>query len=169
MKKVLNWIVGPLLFIVGLFVGCFARQPKINKLKKQITVLQKQLTTLQDRMMGYQEKFDNLLVQYKGIKVLQLKKKAECEGKLKDNLVLQYGMKEYLTLLLDTVKEKRKFTDEEFVFYKAFDDVIEGKEVNKKDFIRIKEYVLSKHKSEIEALNPCNCMVEFQKISEYQN
>jgi len=168
MKKILSWIWIPFAAIAGFFLGFFVRQPKINKLKKQVLSLQKQLNSLQTKMIGYQESFDDLYIQYKGLKVLQLKKKAEYEGKLKDNLVLQYGMKAYLELLLDTVKKSRKLTDEEFAFYRAFDDVIEGKQVGKNSFSKIKEYVLSQYKHDINALKPCDCELIWQSIREYK-
>ena len=135
--------------------------------------LQKQLGNLQSKIIGYQNSFDSLYiqykVQYKGLKLLQLKKKAEYEGKLKDNLVLQYGMKAYLEMLLDTVKKSRKLTSEEFAFYRAFDDVIEGKQVGTNAFLKIKEYVLSKYKREVSTLTPCDCSAEFQQLQEYQS
>lgn len=169
MKKILSWIWIPFAAIAGFFIGFFVRQPKINKLKKQVLSLQKQLGNLQSKMIGYQESFDDLFIQYKGLKVLQLKKKAEYEGKLKDNLILQYGMKAYLEMLLDTVKNSRKLTSDEFTFYRAFDDVIEGKQVGTSAFSKIKDYVASKYKREINALTPCDCSFEFQKLQEYHN
>ena len=56
-------------------------------------------------MIGYQTSFDNLLLQYKGLKVMQLKKKAEMKGMLEENIVLHYGMKAYMNLLLNRVKK----------------------------------------------------------------
>lgn len=169
MKKILNWVTGGFLVVGGFFIGVLVRQPRINKLKKQIKILQKQLAALQDKMIGYQEAFDALLIQYKGLKVLQLKKRAECEGKLKDNLILQYGMKDYLTLLFDIVKNGRKLSKEEIVFFESFENVIEGKEISEKTFMKIKEFVITRHKNEIAALEHCNCSLEFQRIQEYRD
>ena len=169
MKKILSWIWIPIAALTVFFIGFFVRQPKINKLKSQVISLQKQLGNLQNKMIGYQDSFDNLYIQYKGLKVLELKKKAEYEGKLKDNLILQYGIKAYLEMLLDTVKKSRKLTSEEFAFYRAFDDVIEGKQVGTNAFLKIKEYVLSKYKREVNALTPCDCSIEFQKLQEYRS
>lgn len=168
MKKILRWIWIPFAALAGFFLGFFIRQPKINKLKKQVSTLQNQLTTLQNKIIGYQESFDSLFVQYKGLKVLQLKKKAEYEGKLKDNLVLQYGMKDYLTMLLDTVKTERKLTSDELSFYKAFDDVIEGKKIGASTLSKIKTYVLEHHKHEINALKQCDCSDAFQRIQSFK-
>lgn len=167
MKKFLKIIIVPLVAIASFFTGFFVRQPKINKLRKQIEIMQKQLDFIQNRMSEYQKNYDNLLIQYKGLKVLQLKKKAEYEGKLKDNLVLQYGMKDYLNLLFDVVKKDRKLTDEENIFYKSFDNVIEGKKVGKIAFENIKEYVMKKHKREINELKICDCTKEYKKLEIY--
>ena len=168
MKKILSWIWIPLAAIFGFFAGFFVRQPKINRLKKQIETLQKNLVAIQSKMENYQNSFDNLLIHYKGLKVLQLKQKAEYENKLKDNLILQYGIKDFLALLLDTVKNERKLNSEELAFYKAFDDVIEGKQVDKTTFSTIKTYVINNHKREINALKPCDCNIEFEMIQNYK-
>lgn len=169
MKKLLNWIWIPLAAIGGLFAGMMIRQPKINKLKKQVLSLQKQLSNLQDRMVGYQESFDNLLLQYKGLKVLQLKKRAEMKGKLEENLVLQYGMKAYLSLLLEKIKNGKKMEKDELSFYKAFDDVIEGKSLSSNQLSVVKDYVMSKYRGQINSLVVCDCSNEFKKIEEYNN
>lgn len=168
MKKILYWIWIPLATFFGVFVGFFIRQPKVNKLKKQIEALQKNLTSIQSMLESYQNAFDDLFIRYKGLKVLQLKQKAEYENKLKDNLILQYGMKDYLTLLFDTVKNSRKLELDEITFYKTFDNVIEGKQIDKKMFSKIKTYVMDNHKREINSLKQCDCEVEFEMIEKYK-
>ncbi len=167
MKKVIGWLLLPLTLLIGFFTGFLVRQPKINKLKKQIETLQKQLSSLQDKMVGYQTSFDNLLLQYKGLKVMQLKKKAEMKGMLEENLVLQYGMKAYLNLLLNRVKNNKKLDEEELAFYKSFDNVIEGKKVSKNEFKTIKSYVISRYRTEIQSLANCDCSLEFKMLEEY--
>lgn len=168
MKKVIGWLLLPLTLLVGFFTGFLVRQPKINKLKKQIETLQKQLSTLQDKMIGYQTSFDNLLLQYKGLKVMQLKKKAEMKVMLEENLVLQYGMKAYINLLLDRVKNGKKLEDSELAFYKSFDNVIEGKKIGHSDLETIKKYVLTKYRGQISSLVACDCSAEFKKLEDYK-
>ena len=167
MNKVFKWLLLPFTLIAGVFAGIMIRQPKINKLKKAVSTLQKQLATLQDKMIGYQKSFDNLLLQYKGLKVMQLKKKADMKGKIEENLILQYGMKAYINLLLDGVKNGKKLENNELLFYKSFDNVIEGKKIWQKDLENIKSFVVSKYRGKIQSLMPCECSAEFKKLEEY--
>lgn len=167
MKKVIEWLLLTLILLIVFFTGFLVRQPKINKLKKQIETLQKQLSSLQDKMVGYQTSFDNLLLQYKGLKVIQLKKKAEMKGLLEENLVLQYGMKAYLNLLLNRVKNDKKLDKEELAFYNAFDSVIEGKKVSTNEFKTVKSYVISRYHTEIQSLTNCDFSLEFKMLEEY--
>ena len=158
-----------LTLICSFLVGFFVRQPSVNKLKKQVKIMQKEIENLQSAMKGYQDVYSDMYVQYKKLKVIQIKQKAEIEGKLKDNLILQYGLKDYLTLLFDVVKKERKLSRIENIFYKSFDSVIEGKKVGKKEFENIKEYVLEKHKKEINSLKICDCTEEYEKLEKYKN
>ena len=168
MKDILKKVLMILALIASFFAGFFVRQPSINKLKKQVKIMQKEMANLQNAMKGYQDVYSDLYVQYKKIKVIQIKQKAEMEGKLKDNLILQYGMKDYLNLLFDVVKKERKLSEKENVFYKSFDNVIEGKKVSNKAFENIKEYVLETHKKEINNLKICDCSKEYEKLEQYK-
>ena len=100
-------------------------------------------------MVGNQTSFNNLLLQHKGLKVRQLKKKAEMKCMLEENLVLQYDMKAYLNLLLNRVKNNKKLDEEKLAFYKAFDNVIEGEKVSTNELKTIKSYVISRYRIEI--------------------
>ena len=168
MNKIIKWLGYGLIGAGGIVTGLLARQPKINKLTKQVKTLQQQLSTLQEKMHAYQDSFDNLLIKYKGLKILQLKKKAEYHDKLKDNLMLQYGIKDYIIILFESSKNQRKLTNLEKVFYKSFDDVIEGKELGESTFANIKKYVLNNHENEITALKPCDYTYELQLIQDYK-
>ncbi len=156
MKKGFKIIFFPLIAIGGFFGGFLIRQPGINKLRKQAQLLQSDNEKLQNCLKRHQDSFDNLYLQYKGLKVLELKNKAEYKGKLKNNLVLQYGIKDYLELLFDITKNERKLTNEECIFYKSFDGVIEGKKISDRNFEKIKEYVMSNHGKEINELKKCH-------------
>ena len=170
MKKGEGWliaVIGVVSGFIGYGIGKLTDQKKINALREQIAVLQDGLSSLQYQMMDYQRQFDNLYLQYKGLKLLQLHKKAEYEGALRSNLVLQYGMKDYLSLLIDAITGQKKLTKEETNFLKAFDDVIEGKRVTAGTFSQIKDHITSKYNREIKLLIQCDCTPEFRRIYEY--
>ena len=155
MKKIIKILLFPLIALGGFFAGFLVRQPGINKLRKQAQLLQNDNEKLQNCLKKHQDSFDDLYLQYKGLKVLELKNKAEYKDKLKNNLVLQYGIKDYLELLYDVTKKERKLTNEECIFYNSFDGVIEGKNIGNRNFEKIKEYVMNNHEKEINELKKC--------------
>lgn len=156
MKKLMSYIVVALALLAGFFVGFFVRQPKINKLKAQIKHLQSEIIKLQALRDKQNETINRLLFDYKSLKVFSFSKRSKAKENIKEELALQYGAKEYLQLLLDRANTKRNFTNEEKVFYNAFDGVIDGKKVSDKDLERIKAYIFNKYRKEIEKLIPCD-------------
>jgi hypothetical protein len=99
MKKFVFWILGCLLTIGTFLLGFLIRQPKINKLKKQVVILQKDNNILLDLCQSKQAEFRELLVQHKALKALNFRKKTASKEKLKENLILQYALRNYLELL----------------------------------------------------------------------
>ena len=75
MKKILNWILWPLIAILSFLIGLFARQPAINKLKKQVTLLQQDNEKLLNIIETNHQSFQELLVQHKALKAIQISKK----------------------------------------------------------------------------------------------
>ena len=101
-------------------------------------------------------------------KLIQLKKKAEYENHLKDNLVLQYGIKDYINLLFEKTNNSAEFRQNEIDYFYAFDNAIEGKEVSPNTFLKIKEYILDNHQKEVDSLRLCDCSEEFKKLEDYK-
>ena len=87
---------------------------------------------------------------------------------IKAELVLQYGAKEYLQLLLDRANTKHKFSNEEKVFFNAFDGAIEGEKVTDKELNKIKTYILNKYLKEIDKLIPCDYNEQIAEIEKFK-
>ena len=107
MKKAMYWIIGGLIGIGSFLLGFLIRQPQINKLKKQVELLQKDNSKLIGLIEARQAEYKELLVQHKALKALQHRKKAASKELLAENLVMQYAIREYLSLLLKRVKYER--------------------------------------------------------------
>lgn len=168
MKKLADWIIALIALLTGIVVGMLAMQPKINKLKKQVVSLQKNNAQLLARCDQLQTEFRELLVQHKALKALHFKKKADSKGRLQENLVMQYAIRDYLELLLKRVKTQQKFASNEKVFFKAFEGVIEGATLTGSDKAHVREYVLSHHKAEIDALRECDFAPTLQALNEWE-
>ena len=137
------------------FAGFFSRQPKINKLKKHIKYLQKEIKKLEELRDNQNKTINNLLIEYKALKVYSFAKRSKKKDSIKSELVFQYGTKDYLQLLLDQ-NNKRKLTKDEVAFFNAFDSVIEGRQVSIKNQKIIKAFIFKKHQKEIALLTPCD-------------
>lgn len=150
------------------FAGFFVRQPKINKLKKQITHLQKEIKRLEALREEQNNTINKLLINYKSLKLFGFAKRSKAKDNIKSELMIQYGTKEYLHLLLDRIKNNRELSKEEIVFINAFDDVIEGKKVSTKDFEKIKVYIFNKYRKEIKGLVPCDYSDLLLQVKNYK-
>ena len=166
MKKLADWIIGGLIFLTGFIAAVLVMQPKINKLKKQVATLQKNNSHLLDRCSQLQTEFRELLVQHKALKALHFKKKAESKGRMQENLMMQYAIRDYLELLIKRVKHQEKFDNDEKLFFKAFEGVIDGAALSASEKVRVKEYVTAHHKADIEALKECDFALTLNELNE---
>ena len=169
MKRILSFFGIGMAVIAGFFVGFFVRQPKINKLKSQIEHLQKELKKLEILRDKQNDTIKRLLIDYKSLKIFDFVKRSKAKENIKAELALQYGTKEYLQLLLDRVKNNREFSNEEMIFFSAFDSVIEGKKISNKDIDKIKAYIFNKYRKEIKGLIPCDYNELVMEIKKYKN
>lgn len=155
MKKITYGIISFFLMLGGVLTGFLIRQPKINKLKKQVELLQqdnrKLIAMITDKQQNYQE----LLIQLKALKALQFRKKSEVKEQLTENLVMQYAIKAYLSLLLKNGRYGQKLDNDEIVFFKSFEKVIDGNNLSTSDKVKIRNYIMKHHGSEIKQLKEC--------------
>ena len=142
MKKALYWIVGGLIAVFSFLLGFLIRQPQINKLKKQVELLQKDNSKLIALIENKQNEFKELLVQHKALKALQHRKRVASKELLAENLVMQYAIREYLSLLLKRVKYEQELTKEEILFFDSFEKVIDGKKLSTADKVKIRDHAL---------------------------
>lgn len=168
MKKIGSIIAVALFGLACFFAGFFVRQPKINKLKAQIKHLQSEIIKLQALRDKQNGTISRLLLDYKSLKVFSFSKRSKMKDNIKAELVLQYGAKEYLQLLLDRANTKRKFSNEEKVFFNAFDGAIEGEKVTDKELNKIKTYILNKYRKEIDKLIPCDYNEQIAEIEKFK-
>ena len=155
MKNIRYWIWGALGSIALFFFGFLLRQPQINDLKKQIKRLQTDNEILQNLCTKQKNEFKELYVQYKAFKAFTLNKKIAKE-KVKENLIFQYALKDYIELLVKRVKYEKELTKREIQFFKSYEKVIDGKNITTSDKIKIRDYTLEKHSVNINLLKECD-------------
>jgi hypothetical protein len=150
-------IIAGLLAGAALFIaGFFARQPVINKLQNQVKELQKETERLNQLRDAQHRELGELLIKYKAMGALQFKKKSVEKENIKGLLIYQYGAKEYLGLLINSVKHGIEMPKEAIGFFNAFDKVIDGEKVSYSDRKKLKEYIFIKHRKDIDGLVECD-------------
>ncbi len=160
-------MIGVLSGLGGFVVGALSRQPEINNLKKQIKKLQKENKRLQTLMQNQSEQIRNLIVKYKALKVYQFSKRYESRSSIRGLLVYQYGLRDYLELLIRTAKSEREMSKEDVLFYNMFDKIIEGKSISNNEKEAIKEYVNHKHMWDIMRMKECNTSELYEEIQNF--
>ena len=105
----------------------------------------KLLKLIDENRQNYQE----LLIQHKALKALQFRKKAALKEQLTESLVMQYAIKEYLSLLLKSGKYNNELEKHEIIFFNAFEKFIDGKKISTSDKVKIRDYITEKYKNEI--------------------
>lgn len=166
MKKIICGIISFFLMVGGFLAGFLTQQPKINNLKKQVELLQKDSRKLEAMISDQQRKFQELRIQHKAFKALQFRKKSEIKEQMTENLVFQYAIKEYLTLLLKNGRDGQKLEKDEITFFESFEKIIDGKNISTSDKVKIRDYIMEHHGCEIKQLKEC----EYTEImAELQN
>lgn len=155
MKKLVYAIIAVLIAIGSFLTGFLIRQPKINKLKKQIEMLQQDNSKLLNLIEESGQKYQELLIQHKALKALQFRKKSALKEQITETLVMQYAIKEYLTLLLKSGKYNNELEKSEIIFFNAFEKFIDGKKISTSDKVKIRDYITEKYKTEIKHLKEC--------------
>ena len=156
MKHLKEIICGSILAVVSLFAGFMLRQPQVNKLKKQVKTLVADNGRLIRLNETIQNDFSELLLQVKAQRALSFGKKKVKES-LAENVVLQYSLSDYLTILLKYIRAGEKLSEDELRFLNAFEKVVNGDCLSTRDKKTIKDFTIGLHEKEIKQQVPCDC------------
>lgn len=155
MKKTVYGILSGLIAVASFLTGFLIRQPKISKLKKQVELLQKDNRKLIEMITDKQQNYQELLIQHKALKALQFRKKSAIKEQMTENLVMQYAIRAYLTLLLKSGRYDKKLEKDVILFFKSFEKVIDGKKLSTSDKVKIRDYIIEQYGQEIRQLKEC--------------
>ena len=162
-------VIGVLSGIVGLGIGfglgALSRQPEINALQKQVKKLQKKNHELKTLVKQQNDELAELILRYQSLKAWQLLQKRDLKTDIEGALVIQYGIHDYFSLMLDRLENGRDFHDEETAFYIAFSRKLDDKRLSEEQEERIRSYVLGKHAREIRAMSQCDVSLDIDLIN----
>lgn len=137
----------------GAIVGALLRQPEINRLKKQIEVLQAEMSKLQALLAEQNRQISELKTRYNVIKGYNFLLRKKFEGNIKGHIIHQYAFHEYVSLSKLKIKGA-DLDDKRQSFFKLYDRLITGENMQFKEFMSMKKYLMSKYQLQINQLIP---------------
>lgn len=164
--------VTPVLAVVvatagGFVLGALSRQPEINDLKGQVKRLKKQQEHLIQVLNLQNEEIEDLLARYHMLKTYQVLQRSEMKTQLRESLIFQYATVDYLNLMLSCIEANANPSEVEADFYCAFTKVLSDKDLSDEEMAAVKVYVISRHKSEIKSMVPCDTDTPLEAILRY--
>ena len=144
---------GVLLALVGsgsFIGGCLARQPEINRLHRQVKNLQNangKLRRMLDEQMMVVEVLEDEIRAYK---FFEFVKKRHVKKELKKNLVFQYAMTEYVSILIQRDRDRANRANvvvdvEKDKFFSIMEKYMDKQKVEKEDGEFVDQYIINKH------------------------
>lgn len=165
MKRLLYIFAAIGVAIASFLTGFLIRQPKMNKLKKQVETLQRDNHRLVTLCQTHKQKFQELLIQQKALKAFQFRKKATNKEQMAECLTMQYAIFEYVNVLMKRVKYNQELTKEEIRFFNAFEKAIDGKPLSASDKVIVTEFVKATHAVEIREMRECDYAEMMQELA----
>ena len=148
-----GWFMIPLIPILnlagGLIIGALARQPEINRLKKQVKKLQNEIKRLQGVIREQKRQIGELKIRYDALKAWNFIEKAKVSSSLSARLMQMYCMKDYMELSVLKVKEN-ELSEQQSIFFNLFDKIVNNyADITVEEFAELKKYIFSKYKKEM--------------------
>lgn len=137
----------------GAIVGGLARQPEINRLKKQVKLLQQEIGRLQRIVAEQNRQIQELTIRYKSLKAWQFSEKAQSKARTRGAVMHQYSFKEYVDLLCLQAKGS-PISEAERRFFNAYENLLSGSDSSVDEKIVIRDYIVQKYSYEIRNLIP---------------
>lgn len=139
----------------GAVIGYLARQPEINRLKKQIQLLQKENERLRSCIDAQNRTILEYKVRYNALKAWQFSEKRKVGSSARSRVMQQCCLMEYLEISITKVQGK-ELSEEMLVFYNIYELMLSGKEntLTVNEFRVLKNYIYCRYRSEIETLTP---------------
>lgn len=136
--------------IGGGTAGILARQPEINRLKKQVKKLQAEIVRLQGLIDKQDSQIRELTLRYKRLMFFQFIKKRKLRGEIREQLLMQYAYHDYMDLLMTSVRNKQNsMADEDKIFFNLFEKTINNESLDEGENAAIRKYIELKHEEDL--------------------
>jgi hypothetical protein len=137
----------------GAVVGALSRQPEIDRLKEQVRKLQFEIQRLQRIIAEQDRQIRELKIRYNALKAYHFVERVRQKSQMRGVLMFQYAFKEYMDLLVVQARENGYvLSEDEVLFYNAFDRLVNNTEIELEEKLLIREYIRSKYAYEIDNL-----------------
>lgn len=161
--------IGAVLGAAGGFIaGALARQPEINKLRKQVSILQKNAVQLQEIVEEQSREIKTMLDGYKALGFFKMKQKRKLRLAIEDELVCQYASCDYLELLLDTVSTGREMSEEELRFFNEYAKMLKDDIIDDRELEVLRPMMQQRHPMELKRLQECDMQPVLKELAGYE-
>jgi len=141
-------------------------KPSVEAFNKRISSLQAKRQTMEDEARLLGKEISSMKKTLKRHEAGNIIERRRFKRALREKLVLQYGLYEYISLLLDGAKGKGMST-EAVRFFKVYGKHLDRRSVSEYDWKKVEDYIDSLHKAEILLLYPQETSSKLKELWRY--
>ncbi|MBB6177315.1 hypothetical protein HNQ82_002148 [Anoxybacillus tengchongensis] len=131
-------------------------QVEENELKEEVKRWKEDIHRLRLILYEQDKHMYELKLKFCMLKSYQLIEKSRQRAKLRGTIIFQHAFKTYIELLVQKTKFNYNFLVNEKIFFNIFRKMINGMNISIEERVFLKEYIMLKHKDEIESLVEIN-------------
>lgn len=143
------------------------RQPSRKKLERLAKGLSRDVDDLEKRFARLSGEVASLTVQYGETGRYRLLKRSRTKADLRRDLVLVYGLVDFVDMLFDRMENGTKLSREEVEFFGEYNSFLKRESLTDRQLERIEQVVRSRHGKELSSLASCDTMRAFELLRSY--
>jgi hypothetical protein len=150
---------------LGALMGALARQPEINRLKKQIKILQCEIVRLKKCIIEQHRQIKVLKSKFTALKAWQFIEKAQKGAEIKGNMLQAYALHDYIVIAKQAIVGD-DISEEQQAFVNLYDKLINRPQSFTRVEFKLMESILCKwHAYEMKELIYPNMKFAIQEMA----
>ena len=143
------------------------RQPSEKKLERLAKGLSRNVDGLERRFARLSREIVSLTERYRDTSRHRLLKRGKIKAALHRNLVLKYGLVDFVDILFDRMEYGTELLREEVEFFGEYSSYLKRRNLTDKQLERIEQVVASRHDKELSRLANCDTTRTFDLLRSY--
>lgn len=149
----------------GIAIGALARQPEVNKLKKENNKVLAENELLRFKVKSLNRSTLILHQKLDALKAYSFTEKAKETAELKGCIKYQYATKEYIELAILKSKQEQELSRNDILYMNIFSGILNGEELSEEEYRIIENRVVPKYREKIENLIEFDCLQLLEQLS----